>query len=214
MRSLVYLVAVSIDGYIAAPDGTFDAFAQAGDHVDALIEEVPETLPGHVRSAIGIDSPNHTYDTVVMGWNTFAVGLAHRVDSPYPHLRQYVFSRTHAPSEVGGDVRLVADDPVDVVRQLKAQASSKDIWLCGGGSLAAALRDEIDRLVLKVNPVVLGAGIPLFEPGDDCPRSFTLESTRTFDSGVCTVSYRADRRWERDVSSRFGPFPPDPPGAA
>ena len=193
MRSLTYHVAVSIDGYIAAPDGSFDAFAQTGDHVDALIRDVPETLPGHVLSAIGIDAANDTYDTVVMGWNTFAAGLSHGIDDPYPHLRQYVFSRTHQPGEVGGDVDLVADDPIEVIRQLKAEPSTKNIWLCGGGALAGTLRDEVDRLVLKVNPVLLGTGIPLFESGGARSRPFILESTRSFDSGVHTVSYRAER---------------------
>ncbi len=194
MRSLTYHVAVSIDGYIAAADGSFEAFAQTGDHIDALIEDVPETLPGHVLSAIGIDAANDTYDTVVMGWNTFAVGLPHGIDDPYPHLRQYVFSRTRPTSDVGGDVHLVADDPTELVRELKAESSTKGIWLCGGGALANALRDEIDRLVLKVNPVLLGTGIPLFEPGDATSQPFTLESTRSFDSGVYMASYRADRR--------------------
>ena len=193
MRLLTYHVAVSIDGYIAAPDGSFDAFAQTGDHIDALVHDVPETLPGHVLSAIGIDAANDTYDTVVMGWNTFAVGLPHGIDDPYPHLRQYVFSRSHQPSEVGGNVDLVADDPTEVIRQLKAEPSTKNIWLCGGGALAGALRDEIDRLVLKVNPVLLGTGIPLFEPGGAQSRPFTLESTRSFNSGVYMASYRAER---------------------
>lgn len=191
MRPLTYHVAVSLDGYIAAPDGSFDAFAQTGDHIDALIRDLPETLPGHVLSAIGIESTNDTYDTVIMGWNTFAVGLAQGVNDPYPHLRQYVVSRTHQPSDVGGDVQVVADDPIGLVRQLKEEPSTKGIWLCGGGTLAGALRDEIDRLVLKINPVLLGSGIPLFHPHPASSRPFTLESTQTFDSGVLMASYRA-----------------------
>ena len=193
MRLLTYHVAVSLDGYIAAPDGSFDAFAQTGDHVDALIRDVPETLPGHVLSAIGITVANDTYDTVVMGWNTFAVGLPHGIDDPYPHLRQYVFSRTRQPSDVGGDVHLVGDDPTDVVRELKAESSTTGIWLCGGGALAGALRNEVDRLVLKVNPVLLGTGIRLFDSDAAESRPFVLESTRSFDSGVSMASYRAAR---------------------
>lgn len=94
---------------------------------------------------------------------------------------------------MGGDVRLIADDPTELVRQLKAEPSTKDIWLCGGGALAGALRDEIDRLILKVNPVLLGTGIPLFEPGGTNSQPVTLESTRSFKSGVYMSSYRAER---------------------
>ena len=190
MRPLTYHVAVSIDGYIARPDGSFEAFAQAGDHIDALVDELPETLPGHVLSAIGIESPNDTYDTVIMGWNTFAVGAAQGIDDPYPHLRQYVVGGTHRASAVGGDIHLVTDDPVDLVRRLKAESSTKGIWLCGGGTLAGALRDEIDRLVLKVHPVLLGAGVRLFGSDEAAIRQLTLESCRSFRSGVHVTTYR------------------------
>jgi dihydrofolate reductase len=73
------------------------------------------------------------------------------------------------------------------VRSLKAEPGS-GIWLCGGGRLAAALADEVDRLVLKVNPVVLGSGTPLFDgrvPG----HSFRLEQSTPFDSGVVVNEY-------------------------
>lgn len=194
MRPLTYLVAVSLDGYIAAPDGTFDAFPQTGDHIAALLSEFPETIPAHVLSAVGLEASTDTFDTVIMGWNTFAVGLPHGIDDPYPHLRQYVLSRSHAPDEVGGDVNLVAGDPVELVRLLKAENSDSNtgIWLCGGGAIAGAVRDEIDRLVLQINPVVLGSGIPLFEPGPAPSRSFALESSRQFGSGVLMATYAAD----------------------
>ena len=39
MRQLTYQVAVSLDGYIAAAGGSFDAFAQTGDHIDALLRQ-------------------------------------------------------------------------------------------------------------------------------------------------------------------------------
>ncbi|MGB3680777.1 MAG: dihydrofolate reductase family protein [Candidatus Microthrix parvicella] len=191
MRSLTYLVAVSLDGYIAATDGTFDAFPQTGDHIDALLRDFPETIPAHVLSAIGIEASNDTFDTVVMGWNTFAVGLRQGIDDPYPHLRQYVFSRSHGPDDVGGDVQVVADDPVELVRSLKAESSGKGIWLCGGGAIAGAVRDEIDRVVLKINPVMLGSGIPLFEPGPAPSSAIKLESSHQFESGVLMASYNA-----------------------
>ena len=191
MRQLTYQVAVSLDGYIAAADGSFDAFPQTGDHIDALLREWPETMPAHVLSALGVEATTNTFDTVIMGWNTFAVGLPHGIDNPYPHLHQYVFSRSHHPAEVGGAVHLVADDPVELIRSLKEEPSDKGIWLCGGGAIAAAVREEIDRLVLKINPVMLGDGIPLFQPGPAATRRFKLETCRSFDSGVVMTTYEA-----------------------
>ena len=190
MRQLTYQVAVSLDGYIAAAGGSFDAFAQTGDHIDALLDEWPETMPGHALAALGVEATTNTFDTVIMGWNTFAVGLPHGIDSPYPHLRQYVLSRTRRLEDVGVGVELVSDDPIALVRSLKGEPGA-GIWLCGGGVVAAAVRDEIDRLVLKINPVMLGDGIPLFQPGPAPTRSFQLESSRRFDSGVLMAAYRA-----------------------
>lgn len=185
MRALTYFVATSLDGFIAAPDGRFDAFAMQGDHIDALFQDYPETLPGAALAAAQITPENDTFDTVVMGWNTFAVGLSLGELDPYPHLRQYVCSRTHESNEVGGDVIVTSEDPVQLVRRLKAEPSSRDIWLCGGGRLAA----EIDRLVLKVNPVMFGAGVRLFEADTYRPQAFRLKSNRTFSSGVVMSSY-------------------------
>jgi dihydrofolate reductase len=52
---------------------------------------------------------------------------------------------------------VVGHDVTDRVRALKAE-QGKDVWLAGGGRLAASLVDETDELIPKVNPVVLGDG--------------------------------------------------------
>jgi dihydrofolate reductase len=187
MRELVYFVAVSLDGRIAAPDGTFDAFPQQGDHIDWIFREYRDTLPTAGLQALGLEPSTARFDTVLMGWGTYAAGFPHGVTDPYQHLRQYVFSRTH--DEADGDIVLTDRDPVEVVRELKAEPGGTGIWLCGGGQLASALVDEIDRLVLKVNPVLLGAGIPVFADAAYDPRAFTRVASRPFDSGVVVDEY-------------------------
>ena len=67
------------------------------------------------------------------------------------------------------------------------RSATAGVWLCGGSTLAGALFDEIDRLVLKVNPILLGAGLPLFA-SQAC--GFEREDCRAFDSGVVLLSYR------------------------
>lgn len=59
------------------------------------------------------------------------------------------------------NVELVSGDAIALVRELKTQ-TGKDIWLCGGSDLATTLFPEIDEMILKVNPILLGSGIPLF----------------------------------------------------
>jgi dihydrofolate reductase len=190
MRELTYFVATSLDGWIADLDGGFDAFPMEGDHIAAYVNEYPETMPAPALSAMGITPTNDTFDTVLMGWNTFAVGLPHGLDDPYPHLRQFVLSRRHGADEVGPGIELTSRDPVDLVRELKRDGSERGIWLCGGGVLADAVRDEIDRLVLKINPIVLGTGRPLFAGETSDANRFDLESVRSFESGVMMAAYR------------------------
>lgn len=186
MRELVYYVATSIDGYIADPSGGYDAFPMEGDHMAALLDEYADTFPAHVLEMLGVKAPGTTFDTVIMGWNTLLPALEVGIESPYPHLRQFVASR--GERHVADDVTLT-DDPVRTVRQLK-EADGLPIWLCGGGDLAGSLLGEIDRLILKRNPVVFGSGVPLFGRADYSPHSFRLMATRSFDSGVTIDEYR------------------------
>ena len=186
MRKLIYYVATTADGFIAAPDGSYDAFLQDGDHFRDLIADFPETFPVPARAPLGITGPNRRFDTVLMGRATYAVGLPFGLTSPYAHLEQFVFSRSLRESPDPA-VQLVAAEPCPFVRALKARPG-RDIWLCGGGQLAAALFEEIDELVLKINPVVLGAGIPLFARQVPATRLRLLER-RNYDNGFTRLHY-------------------------
>lgn len=186
MRRLTYFIASTIDGFIARKDGTFDFFPMSGEHLPYIVAQFPETIAGHLRDAFGVHGGNTHFDTVIMGRNTYEVGLAVGVTSPYAHLRQYVVSRsmTASPDPM---IKLVRTDPVECVRELKRE-SGLDIWLCGGAHLAGALYDEIDELILKINPVVLGNGIPLFE-GARGPTKLKLTDHKTFAGGVVIHRY-------------------------
>jgi dihydrofolate reductase len=189
MRRLVYYVACSLDGFIAREDGSFDFALRDGEHLQDLMRRFPETFPGHLRGALGVTAPNQRFDTVLMGRATYEVGLRLGITSPYPHLAQYLFSRTVTDSP-DAEVTLVHDDPPARVRRLK-QEPGKDIWLCGGAQLAAALFDEIDELILKINPVVIGTGIPLIAGSQEAV--LTLVDTHTYANGFMMVRYRVRR---------------------
>ncbi|MFC7535171.1 dihydrofolate reductase family protein [Actinoplanes sp. GCM10030250] len=189
MRKLGYFVAATIDGYIAAPDGSWDFLPVREDVTTFMIEEYPETIPTPARGLLGMgDPPNRVFDTVLMGRNTYEPALREGVSSPYAHLRQIVFSRTMTGSPDPA-VQVVAEDPVTFAGKLK-QEPGMDIWLAGGGNLAGQLLPEIDELVIKLNPVIAGGGIPLAARGFD-PHSFTLTSATPLDSGVIVLRYRA-----------------------
>ena len=186
MRKLIYYVACSLDGFIAREDGSIDFALPDGEHLQDLARRFPETFPGHLRGPLGISAPNQHFGTVLMGRATYEVGLKMGITSPYPHLTQYLFSRTIADAPDPA-VELVHDDPAATVRGLK-QESGKDIWLCGGARLAAAVFSEIDELILKFNPVVLGTGIPLVAGRHEA--SMELVDSQTYANGCMVVRYR------------------------
>lgn len=188
MRKLVYYVGASVDGYIAGPDGQFDFYQPPEDLLAAFVEERPEVIPSHVRPFMGVeDAVNKQWDTVVMGRGTYQPALDQGIASPYSHMRQYVVSSTLDPA-IDPAVEVVESDPAALVSRLKEEESPLDIWLAGGGKLAASLFPEIDEIILKQYPVVLGGGIPLFQ-GAYAPTVFAVADVREFSEGIRVVRY-------------------------
>ncbi|AXB46950.1 dihydrofolate reductase family protein [Amycolatopsis albispora] len=191
MRKLTYLVATSLDGYIAKAEGGDPTsvpgfFINEGDHNDALLRDYPEMIPTVARPMFGLgDTPNKEFDTVIEGRKSYENGLAVGLDDAYEHLRHLVFSRTM--TEARGKVELVTTDPVEKVRELKREAGKK-IWLVGGATLANAVRDEIDEIVVKMHPVVAGAGMPMFN-GEFRPERYHLSKHAAYESGVLVLTY-------------------------
>lgn len=185
-RKLVYYVACTVDGFIAREDGSSDWALFEGEHFADLKEWFPETFPAHLRPALGVMQAARRFDTVLMGRKTYEVGLREGITSPYQPLRQFVVSRL-MPASPNSDVQLYRGDPPALVRQLKAE-QGKDIWLCGGAKLAASVFAEIDELILKINPVVIGAGIPIFE-GVTGTRPATLVDHRVYANGFVLARY-------------------------
>ena len=146
-RRLRYQVAVSLDGFIARPDGDYD-WIVADPSIDfaALFKE---------------------FDTAVVGRKTYEVMTAQGGSGAMPGIDVVVFSRTLPASESPG-LRILNDDPATIVAALKAKPG-RDIWLFGGGSLFRSLLDAglVDTVELAVMPVLIGAGIPVLPPGAD-----------------------------------------------
>ncbi|MFE2033179.1 dihydrofolate reductase family protein [Streptomyces scopuliridis] len=190
MRKLTYYIAVSIDGFIGDPSGDATAFLSFVDEefFAFLKAEYPETMPTHGRRPLGIDDlENRRFDTIIQGRASYALALEAGVASPYAHLRQYVVSRSIKESPDPA-VEIVSGDVAAKVRELKAEEGGLGIYLCGGADLAGQLTDEIDELIIKTYPLVLGSGMPMFA-ADFALSEFTLESVRTFGNGVLVRKY-------------------------
>lgn len=187
MRELVYYIAATLDGFIARTDGSFDDFPWDDDFIGALMETYPETLPAPMRPGATREE-NKRFDTVLMGRRTYEVGSAQGLTSPYPTLDQYLVSgsMTESPDPA---VTLVSTDVIAAVADLKSQGGEA-IWICGGSELAThlLLAGLIDRVILKVAPVLFGTGIPLFR-GEVSGHTLRVESRREFTSGYTITEY-------------------------
>ncbi|MGB3543676.1 dihydrofolate reductase family protein [Rubrivirga sp.] len=172
---VTYHVAATLDGFIAHDDGSFEGFSWD----EAVVGDFLADLDA--------------FGTVLMGRKTYDVGLKEGKTSPYPTMRQVVFSRTMAESPDSA-VEIVREDPVEFVRDLMAAADAP-VWLCGGGELAGQLAGAglIDRVVVKLNPVVFGSGIPLFGVGAG-QVMLDLEETKAYDCGVVVLRYVVRRK--------------------
>ncbi|MFE9647819.1 dihydrofolate reductase family protein [Streptomyces sp. NPDC006365] len=195
MRKLTYFIACSIDGFIGDPSGDAQFFVPLVDEEffeDFVKAEYPETVPTHGRRATGIDDlENKKFDTIIQGRSSYDLALAIDVTSPYAHMRQYVASRTLEKSP-DPNVEIVSDDVVGRIRELKQEDSEFGIYLCGGSQVAGELIDEVDELVIKTYPLVLGSGMPMFGSAFALTE-FTLDTVRTFKNGVLVRTYQRRR---------------------
>jgi dihydrofolate reductase len=171
MRKLIYYVATTVDGFICHRDHSLDGFLGDGDHATEYLNAL-----------------KHDYDTVIMGRNTYELGVRMGVTNPYPWMRQYIVSTTMAYS-LDVDVQLISRDLIVVTQALKRE-DGKNIYLAGGAQLAATLLGArmVDEIIVKVNPVVFGAGISL---ATEVPQRYALIllSSKTHNNGVVVLRY-------------------------
>jgi dihydrofolate reductase len=167
-RLLRYQVAVSLDGFIAGPNGEHDWIV-----MDPAIDFI--ALFGQ-------------FDTAVMGRKTYEVMTAQGGHGELPGLEVVVFSRT-LPEATHSGVRITSADPSQLVAELKAKPG-RDIWLYGGGALFRCLLDAglVDTVEVAVVPVLLGAGTPLLAPGSTTKLVLTEQRTLP-SSGIVALSY-------------------------
>lgn len=168
MRRIRYVVATSLDGYIAGPKGEADWIVMDPEiDFQALFDQ---------------------FDTVLLGRCTYELTQTPGAPSWPGGTRLYVFSRTLRQHDHPG-VTIVADKLEETVGALRA-ARGKDIWLFGGASLFRSLLDAalVDTVEVAVSPVLLGEGIPLLPPPAK-QTTLTLAGHRAYRSGIVSLQY-------------------------
>jgi dihydrofolate reductase len=173
---IVYSVATSLDGFIASVDGGVDWLPPFQEsHNDHDYEAFLESL-----------------GAVLIGSRSYEPALGSGGD-PFGSMGKpcWVFSKRDLPAS-GPSVTVTSATPEEVVGELSARGIAR-AWLMGGTRLASSFRaaNLISEYSLGVIPVVLGAGIPLFEsPG--LPARLKLIESKANPSGVVSLRYRVE----------------------
>ncbi|MGH2344457.1 MAG: dihydrofolate reductase family protein [Chloroflexota bacterium] len=167
-------IAVSIDGFVATPDGWPAILAMSSFD------------PGKSH---GFPAFLEQCEAVVVGRTTFEPALQ-APSWPWPGKKVYVLTSRPLAVETSEDVTVVNGGPAALVEQLRAARLTGDVHLLGGPKTIQAFRalDAIDRLELLILPILIGDGLPLFSPGA-APRSLHLDRQQTFPDGTLELVY-------------------------
>ena len=185
MGRLIYLMNVSLDGYVETPDHSLD-WTIVDDELHTWFNDQLRELDASLYG-------RRLYQLMAAYWPTaeadpdatapmreFA-----RIWGPMP---KFVFSSTLTTVEWNS--RLVSGDVADELARLRTELDG-DIGI-GGPTLAASFiqRDLVDEYRMVVHPVILGAGTPFFPPLHE-PIHLRQIDTRRFGSGVVYLGYSA-----------------------
>ena len=186
-RKVTYTMSVSLDGYIAGPDGNFDWTAPDEEVFRFVTEEIRE---------VGVHLLGRRLYETMLYWETADQDPS--LDNSmlawaaiWKPLPKVVFSTTL--SSVQGNARLASGGVVEEIERLRTDPGEGDIAI-GGATLAAvaAASGLIDEYRARVYPVLLGGGIPFF-PQRERRVDLELVDTRTFGSRVVYLRYRVAR---------------------
>jgi len=195
MRKVISFMHVSLDGFVAGPNGEMDWIKvdeEIFDHVGKRISEGDTALYGRV-----------TFQMMESYWPTAAdkpEATKHDIEHSkwYSKVRKVVLSKTMKdadPIAIGStNTKIISDNLSESINEIK-QEVGEDILLFGSPTATHALiqEDLIDGYWLFVNPVILGRGIPLFLDIKD-KINLELLNTRQFTSGVTELNYLVVRK--------------------
>ena len=186
MRKLKLQVQMTIDGFVAGPNGelnwaSFNWDEELNTYVENLTEPVDTIILGR-KLAQGF----------IPYWASNPEGEAGRGAEKFNTTPKVVFTKTLETSDWGNTV-LAKGDLVEEVNILKMQAGG-DIIAYGGATFVSALVKHglIDEYHLFINPAVIGTGLSIFKELDNLQK-MQLKNARTFPCGIVALWYEPIR---------------------
>ena len=175
-------IGVSLDGFIARPDGNLDWLTAptARDH------SVSETS----TPALVWETFFPTVDTLVMGRNTYETVLGFD-QWPFTDKNVVVLSSTLHTD----DARVAVASSLEEVQRLLTRNDARRVYIDGGRTIQSFLAAGlVDELTISIAPVLIGSGSRLFG-GLDQDVILTLRGTHaTGDDGMVRITYAVATR--------------------
>ncbi|HEY8447796.1 MAG TPA: dihydrofolate reductase family protein [Thermomicrobiales bacterium] len=202
MTKVMADISMSLDGFIAGPDDTFEQpLGAGGDRLHEWVYDLASWRQQH-----GMEGGEGGQDSEIIAEgiaNIGAVVIGRRMfdlaEEPWgdePPFRVPVFVVTHRPRETlekagGTTFHFVTDGIESAVEQAKAAAGDKHVGVGGGANVIQQLLQArlLDELQIHLVPIFLGGGRRLFD--EISPESVELEVDRVVTSpGVTHLRYR------------------------
>lgn len=190
MRKIISFMHISLDGFVAGPNGEMDWIKfdeDMFDYIGKRISEGDTALYGRV-----------TYQMMENYWPTAAdqpTATKHDIEHSkwYGKVHKVVLSKSLIGSNLT-NTTIINENPADRLNEIK-QHSDNEILLFGSPTATQSLiqLNLIDGYWLFVNPIILGRGIPLFADIKDKIKLKLLPTTRQFTCGVTELNYTLDR---------------------
>ena len=193
MRKIISFMHISLDGFVAGPNGEMDWIKfdeELFDYIGKRISKGDTALYGRV-----------TYQLMENYWPTAAdkpTATKHDIEHStwYKKSHKVVLSKTMNPDsyrDAGTNTKIISDNLQVRINELK-QSEGEEILLFGSPTATHSLIQQnlIDGYWLFVNPIILGQGIPLFADIKDKIKLKLLPATRQFICGVTELNYVVD----------------------
>jgi dihydrofolate reductase len=182
MRKVIMFNLITLDGYFEGLNKDITWHQVDDEFNEFAIEQLSKTD--------GLIFGRVTYQLMAAYWPTpMAVENDPIVAGKMNSLPKFVFSKTLEKAD-WNNTQLIKGDAVEELKKLKQQPG-KDLFIFGSANLSSTFTENglIDEYRIMVNPIVLGAGNPLFK-GNGEMLKLKLLNTKTFGNGNMLLYYQ------------------------